>query len=159
MSVALAVLAFGRLGWTARGWRLLPLLIALALIVVLDLQSRVIPDVLTLPGIAYALGLAVAVEGLAGLVAAGIGALMAGAAVLLLAIVSRGGIGGGDIKLAAMLGALLGWKEALLTLALSQVVAGIVVLVLVVVRGRPERPFPVGALIAVLGGLLLIGHA
>ena len=155
----LVLLALGRVGWTARCWGLLPLLIVLAFVVVLDVQSRVIPDVITLPGIVYALGLAVAVEGLAGLVAAGIGALVAGGVVLLLAIVSRGGIGGGDIKLAAMLGAGLGWKEALLTLALSQVVAGIVVLVLVIVRGRPERPFPVGALIAALGGLLLIGHA
>jgi len=51
---ALALLALGRFGWTERWWALLPLLIALAVIMVLDLQIRIIPDVVTLPGIAYA---------------------------------------------------------------------------------------------------------
>jgi Flp pilus assembly protein protease CpaA len=77
--------------------------------------------------------------------------------VLLVAIVSRGGMGGGDIKLMAMLGAALGWRGALVALALSQVVGALVVLgFLVMRRRRPTRHLPVGGLIAFFGAVLLI---
>lgn len=125
---------------------------------VLDLQSRIIPDVITLPGIGYALLLAAVFRGAADFVEAGLGALAAGGMVLLLAIVSRGGIGGGDVKLMAMLGAALGWKGAFITFALSQIVAGLVALILVIVHRRPSQPMPVGALIALFGGLILISR-
>jgi len=130
----------------------------LALTVVLDLQSRIIPDVITLPGIGYALLLAVVLGGGAGLAEAGLGALAAGGIVLLLAIVTRGGIGGGDMKLMAMLGAALGWKGAFMAFALSQIAGGIVALMLIIVHRRPSQPLPVGALIALFGGLILIGR-
>jgi Flp pilus assembly protein protease CpaA len=158
LGLIFALLALGQHGWTWPWWGVLPLLIALALIVVLDLQSRIIPDVITLPGIGYALLLAAVFRGVADFVEAGLGALAAGGMVLLLAIVSRGGIGGGDIKLMAMLGAALGWKGALITFALSQIVAGLVVLICVIVRRRPRQPMPVGALIALFGALILISR-
>lgn len=151
-----SLLVFGRFGATARAWGLVPLVIALALIVVLDLRARIIPDVLTLPGLAYALALA-ATLGDPPLGHAALGALVGGAALLLLAVVSRGGVGGGDIKLVAMLGAALGGKAALLVFALSQIGAALVVLgMLLVRRGAARRPFPVGALIALLGALALV---
>ena len=125
---------------------------------VLDLQSRIIPDVITLPGIGYALLLAVVLGGAAGLAEAGLGALAAGGVVLLFAIVTRGGIGGGDMKLMAMLGAALGWKGAFMAFALSQIAGGIVALMLIIVHRRPSQPLPVGALIALFGGLILIGR-
>lgn len=153
---AFALLALGRFGWTERWWALLPLLIALAVIMVLDLQTRIIPDVVTLPGIAYALLLAAVLRGTAGFVEAVLGVLVAGGVILLIAIVSRGGIGGGDIKLLAMLGAALGWKDALMAFALSQIAAGLVVLMLFIVHRPPRQAVPVGALIALVGGLMLV---
>jgi leader peptidase (prepilin peptidase)/N-methyltransferase len=66
-------------------------------------------------------------------------------------------MGGGDIKLMAMLGAALGWRGALIALALSQVAGAVVGLgVLVAHRRRPARHLPVGALIAFFGAVLLI---
>jgi len=136
-----------------RWWQLLPLLGALALVVVLDLRIRMIPDIITLPGLAYALGLAAVAVRSPTVIEAGVGALVGGGVVLLVAIVSRGGMGGGDIKLMAMLGAALGWRGALTALALSQVV---VLGILVVRRRRPSRHLPVGALIALFGAVLLV---
>jgi prepilin signal peptidase PulO-like enzyme (type II secretory pathway) len=155
--IAFALLAFRRFGFAPRWWQLLPLLGALAVVVVLDLRIRIIPDIITLPGLAYALGLAAVSARSPTVVEAGLGALVGGGVVLLVAILSRGGMGGGDIKLMAMLGAALGWRDALIALALSQVVGAIVVLgVLIVRRRRPARHLPVGALIALLGAVLLI---
>jgi len=124
---------------------------------VLDLRIRIIPDVITLPGLAYALGLAAVAVRSPTVVEAGLGALVGGGVLLLVAIVSRGGMGGGDVKLMAMLGAALGWRGALIALALSQVAGAVVAVgVLVVRRRRPARHVPVGALIALFGAVLLI---
>jgi Flp pilus assembly protein protease CpaA len=64
-------------------------------------------------------------------------------------------VGGGDIKLMTMLGASTGWQAALAVLALSQLLALVLVAALLVVR-RVPRPFPIGALIALLGAAALV---
>ena len=48
-----------------------------------------------------------------------LGALLGGGLLLLVAVVSRGGMGGGDIKLAAVLGLYLGWVNVLLVLFMA----------------------------------------
>ena len=157
MTLGFALLALRKVGFAPRWWQLLPLLAALALIVVTDLRMRLIPDVITLPALIYALGLAVVSGRNPTLIEAAVGTLVGGGVVLLVAIVSRGGMGGGDVKLTAMLGAALGWRGALVALALSQVAGAVIVLgVLVIRRQRPARHLPIGALIALFGSTLLI---
>lgn len=157
MALGFALLALQRFGVTPRWWQLLPLLGALALIVVLDLRMRLIPDVITVPGLVYALGMAALTERDPTLAEAALGALVGGGLVLLVAIVSRGGVGGGDIKLTALLGAALGWRGAVMALAASQVAGAMIVLLIFAVRRRsPARHVPVGALIALIGAMLLM---
>jgi prepilin signal peptidase PulO-like enzyme (type II secretory pathway) len=152
------VIALLRFGLTPRFWCLVPLLIALALIIVLDFQTKVIPNVLTLPGILYALVVAAFMES-PSIWQAVLGALAGGGIVFLLAVVSRGAIGGGDIKLMAMLGAALGWRGALAVLAFSQVAASLIALSLII-TGRAGRRdlLPVGAIISLLGAVMLLGR-
>ena len=158
LAFAFSVLAFGRFGWTPRAWGAVPLFIALALISVLDFRAKIIPDVIALPGLAYALALAATLKSPT-MGEAVVGALAGGGAVLLVAVVSRGAIGGGDIKLMAMLGAALGWKWALAVLALSQAAALLVMLGLLIARRERVRgPLPVGAVIALLGAMVLVGR-
>ncbi|HVQ74594.1 MAG TPA: A24 family peptidase [Candidatus Binatia bacterium] len=155
IAALLALLALGRLGPGVRWALLLPVLAALALVTVLDLRSRIIPDVVTLPTLAYALALAAA-RGLEALGEAALGAVAGGGVVLVVAVVSRGAMGGGDIKLMALLGASLGWQRALLVLAASQIIGGAVALVLLAAhRATRKTRMPVGAIIALLGGLLV----
>jgi prepilin signal peptidase PulO-like enzyme (type II secretory pathway) len=138
---------------------LLPLLCALAAVAIVDLTTKMIPDVLTLPSIVYALLLAAVTKGGLSLTQAGLGVVVGGGLLLLLAVVTRGGIGGGDIKLVAMLGSALGWKGALSAFALSQLGGGVVVLYLLRTgQAEPRKALPIGALIAVIGaGLLALG--
>ena len=87
------------------------------------------------------------------------GAVVVGGLVLFVAALSRGGVGGGDVKLAATLGAALGWGPALAVLALSQILGLTFVLLVSLLRWRLVRePLPVGAIIAMLGALVLIGR-
>jgi leader peptidase (prepilin peptidase) / N-methyltransferase len=156
----LALLRFGA-GW--RWLSLLPLLAALAVLVILDLRTRTIPDRITLPGIGYALLISV-LPAPPSVLESLLGAIVGGGGVLLVAIVTRGGMGGGDIKLMALLGAAFGWKLALpvfeqpllIAFALSQLVGGVIALALLITRraGRKSQ-LPVGALIALFGALLL----
>jgi prepilin signal peptidase PulO-like enzyme (type II secretory pathway) len=157
LTLTFSTVGYARFGWMPRLWWLLPLLIALALIIVLDLRLKLIPDVVTLPAIVYALTLATFGDTLA-LGSAVLGAITGGGIVLLFAVISRGAVGGGDIKLMAMLGAALEWKSALAVLALSQVAAALVALSLLVGRRAGRRDsLPVGAIIALIGALMLLG--
>ncbi len=159
LALTFSVVAFLRFGWTPRLWCLVPLLIALAVIIVLDLRTKVIPDVLTLPGIVYALVVAAFGES-PSLGQAVLGAVAGGGIVFLIAVVSRGAMGGGDIKLMAMLGAALGWQGALAVLAFSQLAAGLIALGLLFARQAGRRDtLPVGAIISLLGAVMLLGGA
>ena len=150
------MLAVHRLGFTPRWLAVLPLLVLLAAIAVVDLTTKMIPDALTLPGITYSLALAGFTTGGPTLLEAGIGVLVGGGLLLLLAIVTRGGIGGGDIKLVAMLGGAVGWRGAMIAFALSQLGGGLVILYLLRL-GQAERrkTLPIGALIAIIGAMWL----
>jgi prepilin signal peptidase PulO-like enzyme (type II secretory pathway) len=152
-----SAIAFLRFGWTPELWSLMPLLIALAVIIVLDIRTKVIPDAVTLPGIAYALAVTAFVKS-PSIGQALLGAVVGGGMVFLIAVISRGAIGGGDIKLMSMLGAALGWKGALVVLAFSQMLAALVALGLLIARraGRHDL-LPVGAIISLLGAVMLLG--
>jgi leader peptidase (prepilin peptidase)/N-methyltransferase len=75
---------------------------------------------------------------------------------LIIATISRGGVGGGDVKLMAVLGAALGWKGALYVFALSHVAGALLLLALSLVHRRfPRARFPIGALIALVGAIFV----
>jgi len=135
-------------------------LLATSLLIVsfIDLAYRIIPDVITLPGIIAGL-LASTLATSVGLGSALLGVVIGGGLFLLIAIVSRGGMGGGDIKLTAMIGAFLGWQGVFVTIflaALSGAVSGLF-LMMIKKKGRkdalPFGPFlALGALLALLWG-------
>ncbi len=92
-----------------------------------------------------------------------IAVLTGGGVMLVVAVISRGGMGGGDIKFAAALGLWFGWKLIILVLLLSFIaggVGGILVLALGL-KGRkdfiPFGPFiALGALVSQLYGYSII---
>ena len=68
----------------------------------------------------------------------GIAAVGGGAFMLLLAVVSRGGMGGGDIKLVAGLGLWLGWKLTMVMLMVSFIIGGLGGGLLLVLRVKKQ---------------------
>jgi leader peptidase (prepilin peptidase)/N-methyltransferase len=74
-------------------------------------------------------------------------------------LVSKGGMGGGDIKLAAVMGLYLGWKYllvAVLTAFVAGSAAGLIMLVFKIARLKEPIPFGpylgLGAVVAALAG-------
>ncbi len=136
--------------------------LAFALLVVFftDLEHQIIPNAVTYPGIVAGVALSAASGQLGPSL---IAAAAAGMVFLLLGIVSRGGMGGGDIKLAAMIGAFLGTPAVIVALFLAVALGAAVGLVLLALRLRSRKdmiPFgpamAAGAMIAVFGSNAIV---
>ena len=126
-------------------------LAALVAITGIDLAHQIIPDVITLPGILAGV-VANLVTGRVSWLESLVGIAVGGGIFLVIILASRGGMGGGDMKLGAMLGAFLGWKLGLLALLIGVLAGGTVALCLLILgrKGRKEA-IPFGPFLA-LGG-------
>jgi len=141
-----ALYAFGP---TARGALVMALMSVFIVITFIDLKHQIIPDGISLPGIVLGLVLGPLVFE-TGILNSILGALLGGGLFLLIAVVSRGGMGGGDIKLITMLGGFLGWKLILVTIFLGSVLGAVVGIALMVFRGMKRKtPIPFGPFLVV----------
>lgn len=159
------------------GLHLLPLFAlvsALIVITFIDLDFQIIPDVITLPGIVVGLlsaafifpdpfSLSYGSRPIVGILNSVIGFFLGGGLFYLIAYASRGGMGGGDIKMMAMVGAFMGWKAVLLTTFVGSLTGSLVGVVMMLFMGKgrktkvPFGPFlSFGSLVALfLGGIIL----
>jgi|SRR5687768_1508552 leader peptidase (prepilin peptidase)/N-methyltransferase len=108
---------------------------ALLVVTGTDLTHRIIPNVVTVPGIVIGLFGAATVLPI-GLMNALLGVAIGGGILWALAWASpylfgKEGMGGGDIKLLAMIGAFLGWKPALLTIMVGSLSGSLIGLSLI----------------------------
>jgi leader peptidase (prepilin peptidase)/N-methyltransferase len=150
-------------GWTAAGGLVLTWgLIALA---VIDLDTQILPDAITLPllwlGLLLSLGgwITDARSAILG-AAAGYLALW-GVFQLFRLLTGKEGMGYGDFKLLAVLGAWLGWQHLPQIVVLSALVGALVGGFLILVRGHDrQEPIPFGPYLAAAGWIgLLWGDA
>lgn len=138
--------------------------VASALIVIffIDLEFQIIPDVITLPGMVVGLAVSLTPGGI-GIVNSLIGLVVGGGALYLIALLGdflfkRESMGGGDIKMAAMLGAFLGWQKVLFIFMASAVIGLAVSLALMLVSAklRRERVIPYGPFLALAAMLAIV---
>jgi leader peptidase (prepilin peptidase)/N-methyltransferase len=131
------------------------LLAVLVALTAIDLEHQIIPDVITLPGI-LAGALANLATGRVPWLESLIGIVVGGGVFVVIILVSGGGMGGGDMKLGAMLGAFLGWKVVLLSIFVAVALGAGVALALMAsgVRGRKD-PIPFGPFLAAGGAASL----
>lgn len=125
------LLAKLRFGWglllVFRDWPFIAVMIAIFFI---DLEHRIIPDSLSLGGLGLGLVTALAAPAI-GILASFIGAAFGFGIFYLMALIyekstGRQGLGGGDIKFLAMLGAFLGVNGVFVTILLSSVLGSLV---------------------------------
>jgi len=130
---------------------------ALVVLFVIDLRHRILPNVITLPGIAV--GFAFSLVAPPGWLDSLIGLLAGGGALYLLAegyyrIRGEEGMGMGDVKMLGMIGAFLGWKLMILTLVLSSLAGALVGgLIIAWRKGDVKYALPFGTFLA-LGALV-----
>lgn len=166
LNAGLWALMYWRFGM---GWHLavyFVLVSAFVVVTFIDLDFQIIPDALTLPGIPLALlaGMFLLPDPMARTMPLGWKASLGGAALgfglfWAVAVLSRGGMGGGDIKFMAIAGAATGWKGVLMTTFLGSLAGSVIGVSLMIARGKgrktkiPFGPFLVlGALFTLLFG-------
>lgn len=139
---------------------------AMVVITFIDLDFQIIPDVITIPGIAIGLASAsfvlpdpflnrantfqtvqnVQIVGFNNSIS---GLFLGGGLFYLIAILSKGGMGGGDIKMMAMVGAFMGWKAVFLTTFIGSLTGSIVGIFLIAFKGRGRKTkIPFGPFLA-----------
>ncbi|MHA6482824.1 prepilin peptidase [Paenibacillus sp. strain BS8-2] len=112
-------------------------LILIAISVYTDLKERRIYDKITIPGMILFLGFH-AITG--SFLISAIGLLVLGGFTYLLAVISRGRLGGGDIKLYAMIGAAFGWELGCIIFVMTALLSALWAIPLLLIK--LVRPLP-----------------
>ena len=156
LNAALYVSVLWRFGmeWSTLGY--FAFCSALVVITFIDLDFQIIPDRITLPGIPIALIAGSLLlpdpfvrDSLLGFKASIIGFLAGGGIFYAIAVLSRGGMGGGDIKMMALIGSLMGWKSVLLTTFAGSLTGAIFGVFLMIAKGRGRKTkIPFGPFLA-----------
>ncbi|MEW6601474.1 MAG: prepilin peptidase [Nitrospirota bacterium] len=173
LNAVLYVLVLGRFGMDSP-WVLAFYFVfvsALTVIFFIDLDHQIIPDVITLPGILLAVAMGSTIlpdplseNGLLGLKGSLAGFAAGGGFFYLVAILGRAvfkkdAMGGGDIKMMAMVGGVLGWKGVLTTTFIGSLFGSLIGISLIILKGRewgsriPFGPYlATGVLISIFWG-------
>ena len=140
---------------------------ALIVISFIDLEHRIIPDVISLPGIIVGFVAALFLPEV-GWMSSLIGILVGGGSLLLVAwvyqlLTRKEGMGGGDIKLLAMMGAFLGWRAIPFIIFASSLIGSVIGISVMLIQKKdskfalPFGPFlAIGALIYIFFGSRII---
>jgi len=149
-------LIFGGAAWLYGPTPLLVarLLFACAMIVLfmIDLQHRILPNVITLPGIVVGLAFSVVLppgprDAILGAVVCSL--MLWGMGELVSRVLGKEALGFGDVKMTAMMGAFLGWKLTLVALFLASFLGSVIGIGLVVLTRDRDYQIPLGSFLAI----------
>lgn len=158
ITAILALLLFMKFGLTLNFLVFFIFTAVLITITFIDLDHQIIPDVLSLPGIPAFFLAAIFIVKVPWLEAL-IGLLIGGGVLFLIAFVyefitKREGMGGGDIKLLAMIGGFFGWKSLIFVLLFSSFAGALVGVTVMIIHKKdmkyavPFGPFLSAAAVA-----------
>jgi leader peptidase (prepilin peptidase)/N-methyltransferase len=171
----LALLLFFKFQFTATFFAMFLFSASLVVVTFIDLEHRIIPDEISLPGIVIGFILSFFIvnlyrpEEILGWKESLVGIVAGGGSLLLVAygyqmVTRKEGMGGGDIKLLAMMGAFLGWRSIPFIIFLSSLAGSVVGISLMLARNKDSRlsipfgPFlAFGALVFIFFGRQIIG--
>ncbi len=132
-SFLLVYLQYGYSVQTAAGCVLVAMLVVVTFT---DIDEGIIPDVITYPGMLIGLAFSFFTIGIK---SALFGMLGFGLVFFLIALLSRGGMGGGDVKLVAVIGAFVGPLHSVLVFILSSLAGGLWAIGLLLFRGAGRK--------------------
>jgi leader peptidase (prepilin peptidase)/N-methyltransferase len=143
ITALLALLLFMKFGLTLNFLVFFIFTAVLIAISFIDLDHQIIPDILSLPGIPIFFLAAIFIVRLPWHEAL-IGLLIGGGMLFLIAFVyefitKREGMGGGDIKLLAMIGGFLGWKSLIFVVLFSSLAGAVVGITAMVIKKQDMK--------------------
>lgn len=133
---------------------------ALIIIAFIDLNQQIVPDIISLPGIGAGLILSFFVPYVS-FINSALGIVVGGGIILVIGlagsvIFKKEAMGGGDVKLAAMIGAFLGWRYIIISLFFGFFLGALTGIFLIMTKVKKrEDVIPFGPFI-VLGSLITL---
>jgi len=139
----IALLLFLRFGPTLAFAVLFVFCSALVVITFIDIEHQIIPDEISLSGIVIGFVMSFFLQGHHWLNSL-LGILLGGGSLLLVAygyqwLTGKEGMGGGDIKLLAMMGAFLGWKSIPFIILVSSLVGSVVGISIMLLQKKDSK--------------------
>jgi len=163
MTGILAVAILFMFGLTLEGVVYFIFISSLLVITFIDIDHKIIPDIITLPGIPIGLAASFVLPDMT-LKYSLLGLMVGGGSLLLVAwaysfITHKEGMGGGDIKLLGMIGTFIGWKGVFFTIFAASLTGTLVGITVMLLKGKnlkfaiPFGPFlSIGAMSYVFFG-------
>lgn len=162
-TIAVAALLFCSFAWAV--WRHGASLVAVAvsayalifvIIAAIDIDHHLILNRVLAPAALLALALSAVLPGMTPLLAVA-GAVAGFVLMLIPALLMRGGLGAGDVKLAGWLGLVTGFPDVLTALAAGIIIGGVTTLLLLLARRIGRRQFlPYGPFLLMGAALVLL---
>ncbi|MBI5233860.1 MAG: prepilin peptidase [Deltaproteobacteria bacterium] len=160
ITAALTLFLYAKFGLSIALFINLVFVLALIVITFIDLRLQIIPDVISIPGIisGFLFSFFTRTPGVAGSL---LGIIIGGGILLVIAFLyfklcSREGMGGGDIKLLAMIGAFVGWKGVLFVLFTASLTGAFIGSLFLFFSGSGrDNPIPFGPFLAI-GALIYV---
>lgn len=145
----LYLIGYHQLGLSVHAFAYALLVTALLIVSFIDLEHLIIPDAVTLPGMVVGAAIALLPSSI-GFANAIAGACLGGGIFLLIAFAYPAGMGIGDVKLIAMIGAFVGWQAVLVVIILSAFCGAASGLTLILLGRKGRRdPVPFGPFLAI----------
>jgi leader peptidase (prepilin peptidase)/N-methyltransferase len=163
MTGILAIAILFMFGVTLEGVVYFVFISSLLVITFIDIDHKIIPDIISLPGIPLGLAASFVLPAMT-FKSSLLGLLVGGGSLLLVAwsyslITRKEGMGGGDIKLLGMIGTFIGWKGVLFTIFVASLAGTFVGMIAMLLKGKnlkfaiPFGPFlSIGAMSFVFFG-------
>lgn len=168
LTALLFLLLFVSCGMTAKFFAYAIMISGLIIATFVDFKIQEIPDQITLFGLIVGLALAIVFPSILGVQSrwhgflnSAIGAIAGGTSIYLMGflgelVFKKEAMGGGDVKLLAMIGSFLGWKMTLLTFFIAPLFGSIIGIILKIREGRQIIPYgpylSLGAIISIFWG-------
>lgn len=156
----LAIFLFAKFGVSISFLALFVFCSALVVITFIDLDHQIIPDEISLPGIIAGFAVSFFLPWNSWLNSL-LGTLLGGGSLFLVAwgyekLTGKEGMGGGDIKLLAMMGAFLGWRSILFIIFSSSLIGSVIGITTMLIQKKDSKlAIPFGPFLA-SGALLYI---
>jgi leader peptidase (prepilin peptidase)/N-methyltransferase len=130
-------------GFTINALSIFIFVAALIVITFIDFEHKIIPDVISIPGILYGLIIALVLQRVS-FIDSLLGGLLGGGSLLLVAgvyylLTKQEGMGLGDVKLLAMMGAFLGWQSILFIIMIGSITGAVIGIAAMVIKKKGRR--------------------
>lgn len=141
LNVVLYILLYLRFGFNILFFKYALLSSILIVVAFIDYYYSIIPNKILLFGIIATISLNILYNFPSSFLNGALGLIIGGGIFFIIALITKGAMGGGDIKLMGMLGFSLGWKYIILITFLSFIIGAFISIILIILKIKSRKDY------------------